>query len=800
VQCIRCSPGRSTEAHRKAKVLGVTIDNIGVKFGCNHCRWTGGGYFRSNSSGRNDGFPAVYDYHNKEGKLFFQKVRNYPGREPRFWFRHPDGNGGWANGTGGADTTILYRLPEVIEAIANDREIVPVEGEKDADNLWAIGIPATCNAHGAADPTKNQKPKWTLAHSEQLRGARIVVLNDNDASGYAHAEATCKLSLGISKRVRRLDLKQHWPDMPEKADVSDWLAIPGNSREKLDALMEIAPDYDDKPADGLPIVHWHGEADPRDSRPQLIQDLIPEVGCGLISGQWGTYKTFTALDIAHSVMSREPFLGFEVMRPGGVLFIALEGQSEIALRVEGVIKERGKFNGAHAPFAWIETCPPLTSANAVAILTKLTEHIAAKLKAEFDLPLSLIEIDTVIVAAGYTKEGADNDTALGQMVMGALAQLAQNAHCFVFGIDHFSKDVNVGTRGTSAKEGRADVVLALLGDKAVSGEVTNTRLALRKRRGGANGQEFSFKPRVVDMGVNSLGKEETTLVLDWGTAVAPAKTAKDNWGKSKGVRLLRQIIMSMLVDQGVSLTPWSDGPTVRALKLEAVKAEFIKAYYTDGETEAAKKRAKRVAFERAIRAAASADARGVIVTREVNGIEYVWLRSARAEAEATTAGADGRKPADDPAPAQTPDDGVSVPFILTAAQKEALHALGYSDEQIREMTPQQGHDILAQRRKLAGVLAAWLAAIGASQRHTAEQVIAAANGADDEGDKLKLVLMAVAAHDNGIDSTRLEQWLRANSGVEVDQLTLREAGTDKDGRAQWTLKLRVEPDKWSGAD
>jgi len=116
------------------------------------------------------------------------------------------------------------------------------------------------------------------------------------------------------------------------------------------------------------------------------------------------------------------------------------------------------------------------------------------------------------------------------------------------------------------------------------------------------------------------------------------------------------------------------------------------------------------------------------------------------------------------------------------------------------MTPQQGHDILAQRRKLAGVLAAWLAAIGASQRHTAEQVIAAANGADDEGDKLKLVLMAVAAHDNGIDSTRLEQWLRANSGVEVDQLTLREAGTDKDGRAQWTLKLRVEPDKWSGAD
>jgi len=297
-----------------------------------------------------------------------------------------------------------------------------------------------------------------------------------------------------------------------------------------------APDYGKQE---LPTVHWHGEIDPRDSRPQLIQDLIPEVGCGLISGQWGTYKTFTALDLANSVMSREPFLGFEVMRPGGVLFIALEGQSEIALRVEGVMKEKGKFNGAHAPFAWIETCPPLTSADALAVLTKIAEQIAAKLKAEFDLPLSLIEIDTVIVAAGYTKEGMDNDTALGQ-VMGALAQLAQNAHCFVFGIDHFGKDVNVGTRGTSAKEGRADVVLALLGDKAVTGEVTNTRLALRKRRGGANGQEFSFKPRVVDMGVNSHGKPETTLVLDWGGVAEPPKTAKDNWGKGKGIKLLRR--------------------------------------------------------------------------------------------------------------------------------------------------------------------------------------------------------------------------------------------------------------------
>ena len=66
-------------------------------------------------------------------------------------------------------------------------------------------------------------PKWTAKHSEQLKGADIIVLSDEDSSGYAHADATCKLSLGIAKRVRRLDLSSTWPDIPKGGDVSDWL-------------------------------------------------------------------------------------------------------------------------------------------------------------------------------------------------------------------------------------------------------------------------------------------------------------------------------------------------------------------------------------------------------------------------------------------------------------------------------------------------------------------------------------------------------------------------------------------------
>src|SRR5215471_8429623 len=129
-------------------------------------------------------------------------------------------------------------------------------------------------------------------------------------------------------------------------------------------------------------VFWHGKVDYRASRPQLVQDVIPEVGHGLWSGQWGTFKTFGALELAHSCMSGEPFLSYEIMRRGGVLFIALEGSAEVPIRLQGVIEDRGKVKGP-APFAWIETCPPLMGKNAADEICAIAEPIAKALKERF---------------------------------------------------------------------------------------------------------------------------------------------------------------------------------------------------------------------------------------------------------------------------------------------------------------------------------------------------------------------------------------------------------------------------------
>jgi putative DNA primase/helicase len=57
------------------------------------------------------------------------------------------------------------------------------------------------NPHGAGE--------WKQRHSKILRAADIVVLPDNDEPGRAHADTIIRMSSGIAKRIRVLDLAKH---------------------------------------------------------------------------------------------------------------------------------------------------------------------------------------------------------------------------------------------------------------------------------------------------------------------------------------------------------------------------------------------------------------------------------------------------------------------------------------------------------------------------------------------------------------------------------------------------------------
>ena len=332
----------------------------------------------------------------------------------------------------------------------------------------------------------------------------------------------------------------------------------------------------------------------------LIKGILPEAGVVLMAGQWGTFKTTVALDVSVCVMAGLSFAGrYRVKRRGAVLYIALEGEGMLSARLAAIAAHRGV--SGPLPFAWRGDCPALSNKNAAAELCAIADEAAADLDRNFGLPVVLIWIDTVITAAGYN-EGGDNDTAASQKVMSALRILSKHTGALVAGIDHFGKVVETGTRGSSAKEGAADTVIALLADRELSGGVKNTRLAVRKQRDGVSGFEIPFTVRMVETGTDDDGDPVTAPIIDWQ---ATQQTAQADARWTPSMQVLRRVLMTTLVDCGQNVRPFLDGPEVRACDIELVRREFYRQYPADG-TDKQKADARRKAFSRSVKEATHA--------------------------------------------------------------------------------------------------------------------------------------------------------------------------------------------------
>jgi len=174
---------------------------------------------------------TTYRYCDAAGDEVRQKIRYAP---KDFRIRHRSATGNWIYKVG-PGPAVLYRLPELCQAIATGRSIYFVEGEKDCDRLAAGGLTATTNIEGASKP--NQKAKWRREYTTQLAGAaRIILIPDHDEPGWAHMQTIAQTLHGQASEVRILDL----PGLPPKGDVSDWLNQ-GHTLDELEALAATAP-------------------------------------------------------------------------------------------------------------------------------------------------------------------------------------------------------------------------------------------------------------------------------------------------------------------------------------------------------------------------------------------------------------------------------------------------------------------------------------------------------------------------------------------------------------------------------
>ena len=200
---------------------------------------------------------ATYDYRDEQGVLLFQALRYDP---KGFSQRRPDGTGGWINDVQGV-RRVLYRLPELLAGIERGETVYLVEGEKDVENLRTHGLCATCNAGGAG--------KWRPEYSKALRGAKVVLLPDNDEAGRAHVAKAGASLQGVAATIQMLAL----PNLPEKGDVSDWLAA-GGTAAALVELVGAAPAFEPKQSGSEKPSRGPRRSGGEDDEPSTAQQLV----------------------------------------------------------------------------------------------------------------------------------------------------------------------------------------------------------------------------------------------------------------------------------------------------------------------------------------------------------------------------------------------------------------------------------------------------------------------------------------------------------------------------------------------
>jgi hypothetical protein len=360
---------------------------------------------------------------------------------------------------------------------------------------------------------------------------------------------------------------------PKAVDVIGAIAVLEHGGDQNRAIAKILntdrapPAFDAIPdEDGITDgTYFHGER-PYGDRKWRFNKLLPETGVAILSGQWAMGKTFVGVEIAVCAMLSIPFRDHSITDPCGVFWLAAEGETELPDRLDAALSKHHPIGGPAVPFAWRDSFPRLLDAKAAETIIGYIGAMADRM-ADRGAKLGIVIVDTLGLGAGWENE---NDSAEANRVMGVLKAISKTTGTLVIAIDHYGKSEGSGTRGSSAKEANADVVLSALGERLETGEVKDRRLAVRKVRGGPSGMAFPFDLPVTVLGKDDEGNDmDTCTVRFLSDAEVKAASAKK---LPKAQQAALNTVMRLVEAQGgagtvsreAALTACADGYDVSA--------------------------------------------------------------------------------------------------------------------------------------------------------------------------------------------------------------------------------------------
>ncbi len=188
--------------------------------------------------------------------------------------------------------------------------------------------------------------------------------------------------------------------------------------------------------DALPPPSW------------LIKNHIPDGGLTFVYGRPGKGKSFFVLDMALRIAHGMHWHDVEC-KPGGVLYIAMEGKGGYRNRVRGWHQHHNmRLDGV--PFRLL---PQAVNFMVPADIQKLIRTVKAVIG-----DAKIVVVDTVARALPGAEENASKEMGL---FIAACDAIREQCSVAVIGVHHSGKDEDRGMRGSSALEGAGDCVIHL---------------------------------------------------------------------------------------------------------------------------------------------------------------------------------------------------------------------------------------------------------------------------------------------------------------------------------------------------
>ena len=564
-------------------------------------------------------FQQEWQYQDEDRVTVFVKHRLRVGESGKTYRLYKVDSDGKRYPTLGDARIVPYKLPELLDAKTAGRIIYLAEGEKAVDALMSLGVAATTAHSGAGH--------WPEAISEYFAGANVVILPDNDLSGWSYARKAAEAILPIAKAVKVVDL-----GLQGLGDDAYEFIEAGGGRAELAALVKAAPkivSVDDvtiperlqayqpnapidvpqppaediakefaedpkqqieasppKPAKTIKIESWDEIQD--EPVEWLIEGVIPKGSFTALYGPPGSFKSFIALDIAEAIATGRAWMGRPVKQTGAVLYLAGEGFGGIGARIKACKMHHQTEDGA--PIYIVRHQLNLrSSAEDFNALMLAVVQLVEQTGMEFQLAI----VDTLARAFGGGNENSSED--MGAFIT-AMGKVQEFLNCALMVLHHSGKDAAKGLRGHSSLLGAVDTELELLRfDEQLKGVIT-----ISKQKDGADNERFGFEMVEVQIRPAGLGLTEAVVSLAVQASDSaktdhakmtekkpPANKDKGRWQPYELPSLYRAIKnkgFNEVID-GVSLKvvkidDWKEELVLQASAYDATKPQINSAIYT----------------------------------------------------------------------------------------------------------------------------------------------------------------------------------------------------------------------------